>query len=101
MKNLFHGKNMVHKKWKIVFKKSAFKEYKKLPKQYKAKINEVLEILQINPLNEILNIRKIQNKSHYYRIRIGNYRVVYSLQKRRLIVEIIRVGHRKDVYKFF
>ena len=85
----------------IVFKKSAFKEYRKLPKQYKARISEVLEILQINPLNEILNIRKIQNKNNSYRIRIGNYRIVYSLQKEKLIVEIIRVGHRKDVYKFF
>ena len=92
---------MVHKKWKIVFKKSAFKEYKKLPKQYKEKTNEVLEMLQINPLNEILNIRKIRNKNNYYRVRFGDYRIVYSLQKKLLIVEIIRVGHRQDVYKFF
>ena len=92
---------MARKKWTVVFKKSAFKEYKKLPKQYRQKINEVLEILQINPLNEVLNIRKIQNTKNHYRIRVGHYRIIYSIQKRQLIIEIIRVGHRQDVYKLF
>lgn len=92
---------MARKKWAVVLKKSAFKEYKKLPKQYKQKINETLEILQINPLNDILNIRKIQNTKHHYRVRVGHYRIIYSTHKRQLIIEIIRVGHHKDVYKFF
>lgn len=92
---------MARKKWVIVFKKSAFKEYKKLPKQYKQKINDVLEILQINPLSEILNTRKIQNTKNHYRVRLGHYRIIYFIQNRQLIIEIIRVGHRQDVYKFF
>ena len=92
---------MAHKKWIVVFKKSAFKEYKKLPKKYKQKINETLEILQISPLNEILNIRKIQNTKNHYRVRVGHYRIIYSVQKRQLTIEIIRVGHCQDIYKFF
>ena len=88
-------------KWKITFKTSAFKEYKKLDKKTKLKINEVLKILQISPLSEILKIRKIQNKNNCYRIRMGDYRIIYSIQKHELIVEIIRLGHRKDVYRFF
>ena len=92
---------MVRKKWKIIFKKSAYKEYKKLPKRYQLKISELLNILQINPLSEVLQIRKIQNQNNCYRIRIGDYRVVYSLHKKQLIVEVIRVGHRQDIYQFF
>ncbi len=88
-------------KWNITFKTSAFKEYKKLDKKTRLKTNEILEMLQINPLSEALKIRKIQNKSNCYRIRIGDYRIIYSIQKHELIVEIIRLGHRKDVYRFF
>ena len=88
-------------KWKITFKKSAFKEYKKLDKKTRLKINEILEMLQINPLSEVLKIRKIQNKNNCYRIRTGDYRIIYSIQKHQLIVEIIRLGHRKEVYRFF
>lgn len=88
-------------KWIITFKTSAFREYKKLDKKNRLKINEILEMLQINPLGEALKIKKIQNKRNCYRIRTGDYRVIYSIQKNQLIVEIIRLGHRKDVYRYF
>ena len=91
----------VKRKWNITFKTSAFKEYKKLDKKTRLKINEILEMLQINPLSEALKIKKIQNKNNCYRIQTGDYRIIYSIQKYRLTVEIIRLGHRKDVYRFF
>ena len=87
--------------WKIFFQKSAYKEYQKLPKKARAKIDEALKILSINPLSELLNFKKIRGKDNHFRIRVGDYRIVYTPQNEKLIIRIIRVGHRKDVYKFF
>jgi len=87
--------------YKVLFQKSAFKEYKKLPKKVQVKIDESLEILSVNPLSEILRFKKIRGRENHYRIRIGDYRLIYSPQNEQLIVRVIRVGNRKDVYKYF
>lgn len=87
--------------YKIEFKKSAFKEYQKLPLNVKNKVSDALKMLSINPFLEILNYKKINAKDNNYRIRIGDYRIIYSLYNNSLIIRIIRVGHRKDVYKYF
>jgi mRNA interferase RelE/StbE len=43
--------------------------------------------------------RKLAGASMTYRIRVGRYRVVYTVEDDRLIVEIVRVGHRSSVYR--
>lgn len=78
----------------------ASKDLKKLPKEVKRKIIESLELLQINPFAEILQFKKLRGGSNLYRIRIGNYRVIYEVKADLLIIIVIRVGHRKDVYRF-
>ena len=92
---------MPNSKWTIVFQKSAHKEYEKLPQKIRKKIDEALEILSISPFNDILNFKKIRGKNHHYRIRIGDYRIIYALKDQSIIITIIRIGHRKDIYKFF
>ena len=88
-------------KWEIVFQKSAYREYKKLPKRIRQKIDECFEILSISPFNDILNFKKIRGKNQCYRIRVEHYRIIYTPQASLLTIRIIRVGHRKEVYKFF
>lgn len=87
--------------YRILFQKSAFKEYKKLPKKIREKVDESLEILSVNPISEILRFKKIRGKENHYRIRIGDYRLIYSPQDGYLVVRVIRIGHRKDVYRHF
>ena len=87
--------------YKVFFQKTAFKEYSKLPVKIRKKIDEALEIIRINPLSEILRFKKIRGKDNHYRIRIGGYRIIYSPQDETIIVRVIRIGHRKDVYKFY
>lgn len=41
---------------------------------------------------------KLENTDNQYRIRVGNYRVLYEIQDDVLIVKVVRVGHRRDVY---
>jgi len=91
--------NLVY--YEVVFQKSAYKEYEALPKDIKSKIDEVLLIIRINPYSEILKLKKIKGRENHYRIRVGDYRVIYTPVNQTLVIRIIRVGHRKDVYKFF
>ena len=43
--------------------------------------------------------KKLVGSDHTYRIRVGDYRIVYDIQNARLIVFVIRVRHRRDVYR--
>ena len=82
--------------YKIEWKASAKKELRKIDKQEISKILEEVEKLAFNPFPP--NYKKLIGTEHTFRIRIGNYRVVYLLENEKLIIEITRVRHRKDVY---
>ena len=86
---------------RVLFQKSAYREYKALPKDVRIRVDLALEILSIDPLSEVLRFKKIRGKENHYRIRVGDYRIIYSPQTATLIVRVIRIGHRKDVYHHF
>jgi len=83
--------------YKIVWKQSARKELRKIPKATIARIVALVGDLAENPVPP--GVKKLAGTSHTYRIRTGNYRVVYNIDNHVLVVEIVRVGHRKEVYK--
>ncbi|NOQ63867.1 MAG: type II toxin-antitoxin system mRNA interferase toxin, RelE/StbE family [Methyloprofundus sp.] len=83
--------------YSIVWKNSAKKELKRLPKPVIKKILFYVEQLQNNI--QPVGSKKIVGLNHTYRLRTGDYRIVYSVQNDTLIIEIIRVGHRKEIYR--
>jgi mRNA interferase RelE/StbE len=83
--------------YKIEWKRSALKELEKLPRPMISKVVSAVDNLSSNPFPQ--GVRKLMGSESSYRIRLGDYRVLYSVIEKRLIIEIIRVGHRKDVYK--
>ena len=83
--------------YNIEWKHSAKKELKKLPRTTISKIITAVEELPKNLFPK--GSRKIIGAEHTYRIRIGDYRIVYSVEFGKLVIEIIRVRHRKNVYK--
>jgi mRNA interferase RelE/StbE len=83
--------------YKIEWKRSATKDLRKLPPQAVSDILEAVEQLSENPYPH--SVRKLVGSEHTYRIRVGVYRVVYSIIGTTFVIEIIRVRHRKDVYK--
>jgi len=82
--------------YKIEWKRSAAKELKQLPKETIAKILQAVESLAEEPFPA--GVKKLIGSTHTYRIREGDYRVIYDVFSKTLVIEIIRVGHRKDVY---
>lgn len=85
--------------FEIQWKASAKKELKKIDKVEIKKI--LIEIEKLTTEQYPVNCKKILGTEHIYRIRIGNYRVIYSVQNAKLVIEIIRVRHRKEAYKQF
>ena len=84
--------------YRVEIKSSAQKEIRKLPsKGLREKVVGVIDGLHANPFPEVA--KKIKGSNNIYRIRQGTYRIVYQVYKKELLVLIIRVRHRRDVYK--
>ncbi|HEX9004068.1 MAG TPA: type II toxin-antitoxin system RelE/ParE family toxin [Blastocatellia bacterium] len=82
--------------YEIEWKRSAVKELKELPKEMIVRILQAVEALADDPLPP--GVKKLVGSKYTYRLREGDYRVVYNLLSKTLVIEVIRVGHRKDVY---
>jgi mRNA interferase RelE/StbE len=85
--------------WTIEFSSSAAKELLRLERSTRERILESLEWLSSRPRSAVLDIKRLQAALPLYRLRVGDYRVVYELVDRRLVVYVVRVRHRKDVYR--
>ena len=85
--------------FKIEFLKDAYEEFKKLDKPIQKRIKEKLDILAKNPDALKRNIKPLKGSyTDLYRLRIGNYRVIYKMEKEKLLILIVRVAHRREVY---
>ena len=82
--------------YKILIRKSAAKELEKLPHKELKRIVTRIQELANNP--RPAGVEKLSGFDRY-RIRQGNYRIVYSIQDNELTVWIIKVGHRKEIYR--
>ncbi len=81
----------------LSWKKSAQKELRKLPKATVIKLVALAESLVNDPHPE--GCRKLSGTEHTYRVRSGDYRIVYQVDNGQLIIEVVKVGHRKEVYR--
>ncbi len=84
--------------YKIVYVSTAAKELNKLPENDFLKIHTAINSLSHDPFPHG-HIKLEGAKENLYRIRKGNYRVIYSVQKNIITITILKVGHRKDVYR--
>ncbi len=82
--------------YKIFFKQSVEKDLRSIPKKDLKKILLRIELLAKDPRPQGYEKLSGQEK---YRIRLGTYRIIYSIQDRQLTVWVVKVGHRKDVYR--
>ncbi len=82
--------------YKIEIKKEAEKELRKLSKSEANTI--VSSILELSKNPRPPGCKKLTDLENLWRIRKGNYRIIYSFYDRLLLIGIIRIGHRKDIY---
>jgi mRNA interferase RelE/StbE len=84
--------------FRIEWKKSTRKDLRKLPASTVERIIETVEGLADNPFPH--GVEKLSGSEHAYRVRRGDYRIVYEVVTESKLIEIQRVRHRKDVYRF-
>lgn len=85
--------------WKIEFKPKAEKELKKLdPKQAKYILNWLRIRVNTNADPRLFAEQLTGNFKDFWRFRIGDYRVVFKPEEQRLLILVVRVAHRKEVY---
>jgi mRNA interferase RelE/StbE len=83
--------------YSITWKSSAFKELRKLPRPIIARLIAVVQDLGTEPRPD--GVRKLTASEDTYRIRVGDYRIIYNILDKRLVIEIIKVRNRKEAYK--
>ncbi|MHB1664271.1 MAG: type II toxin-antitoxin system RelE family toxin [bacterium] len=83
----------------VEFLKTAFDELKRLDKPVQRLIKEKLAILSFNEDSLKNNIKSLNgNYKGLFRLRVGKYRIIYQKQEEKLIIIIVRIGHRKEIY---
>ena len=83
--------------YKIDFTPSADKALRKLPQSVQVRIATAVKGLVNDPRPR--GSLKLKSEDDLWRIRVGDYRVVYTIEDDELIVLVVRVAHRKDVYQ--
>ena len=85
--------------YQLYFLSSAKKEFKKLDFVVQKLLKEKLILLCENPNKLKNNIKALKgNHKNKFRLRVNQYRILFQLQDDKLIITIVSVGHRKDIY---
>ena len=84
--------------WKVVYKRSVKKDLKVVPEKMKYLIKRTIEEkLMVDPVRFGTPLRK--NLKGFMKRRVGDYRIIYSMEKKTVTIFVIKIGHRKEVYK--
>ena len=82
--------------YKVIFTKSVKKDFRKIPKLEVSKILNEIAYLAKNPRSS--KTKKLKGEK-LYRLRVGNYRVIYDIKDNLMLVFVVKLGHRSDIYR--
>lgn len=83
--------------YSIEFLPTALKELSKLPLEVQQRIADRIDELKTNPYPP--GIKALKNGDGRLRLRVGDYRVIYRIEADNLVIIVIKVGHRRNIYK--
>lgn len=83
--------------YSIEFDKSVKKTLSKLPNEIIKKLLDTIVKLADDARPN--GCKKLQSNGDYYRIKVGNYRIIYEINDGELLILVVEIGHRKEVYK--
>jgi len=81
--------------YELIFSDTFRKQFSKLEKNTQQRIISALERIRIRP---DYFVKKLVG-SPYYKLRIGNYRIILDVDKNKLMILLMKIGHRKNIYK--
>ena len=83
--------------YRIEFTRRALKQFKSLTREIQLRLRPQIESLAKDPRPS--GVKKLSASEDLYRIREGDYRVIYRVQDKVLLVLVLKVGHRRDIYR--
>jgi mRNA interferase RelE/StbE len=84
-------------KYRIEFKRSAAKVLKKLPKQDRKRIRDKIDSFAYNLPAPATT--KMKGDNPFHRVRVGDYRIIYEIYEDTLVILVLKIGHRREIYK--
>ena len=84
-------------KYAVSFLPAARREFLRLPSPIQARLQPHIDALADNPRPH--GVKKLSGRTDQYRIRVGDWRILYAIEDRALIVLVIRIGNRREVYR--
>ncbi len=84
-------------KYFVEFRPAVLKNLKRFPKKDLVRIKKKIE--ELGSKLPSPNITKMKGNNPFHKIRSGDYRIIYEIHDDRVIILIVKIGHRKDVYK--
>ena len=84
-------------KYSVEFRPAVLKSLKRLPKKDLRRIKKRIDDLSENLPDPATT--KMKGNNSFHKIRSGNYRIIYEIHNDRLVILVVKIGHRKDVYK--
>ena len=81
----------------IEFVPSARRELRKLPREVQLKLKERIDSLSSDPRPR--GSKKLKGSDELWRVRVSDYRIVYEVRDKVLLVLVVRVAHRREVYR--
>ncbi len=85
-------------RYQVLVQPSAHKTLRKLPKDVQHRIIAKMESLADDP-RPIGAIKLKGEEDDYWRLRVGDYRIVYEIEDEKLFILVLRIGHRKDIFR--
>lgn len=83
--------------YKVEILRGVLKQLKKIPSELQERIQIKIDDLATEPRPN--GVKKLKGKENAYRIRVGDYRVIYDIFDDLLVVNVVEVGHRRNIYK--
>ena len=84
--------------YKINFTKQSYKFLRRIPPDVVTRIRDRLDQIAKDPYAQYANVTKLQNRSGY-RLRVGDWRVIYDVQDDELFILVLKIGSRGDIYR--
>jgi mRNA interferase RelE/StbE len=84
--------------YSIVYSKEAVKSLQRMPRNTAQLIRKKLEEIAVDPFGDHLNAKKLQGREGY-RLRVGDWRVIYKIQNQQLMIIVLKVASRGEVYE--
>ncbi len=83
--------------YKVLISRTAEKQLKRIAKPYQKRLVAVILSFEIEP--RPFGYKKLSGTDSTYRVRVGDFRVIYEIHDKEVLVTVLKIGHRSEIYR--